>query len=102
MSRADNYEGFINDLGREVLNRNEIREQQKKEVARLETTLKNLRLHQNFLQDQTKVLSLPFLPPLFTDNNSHFFFFFFFFFFFSSFHYRNTTPIWTMCCNRCM
>ena len=33
MSRSDNYEGFINDLGREVLNRNEIREQQKKEVS---------------------------------------------------------------------
>jgi len=54
MSRDDNYESFINDVGIEVLNRNEIREQQKKEIVRLETTLNNLRLHQTFLQTQTK------------------------------------------------
>ena len=103
MSAADNYEGFITDLGREVLNRNEIREQQKREVARLENTLKNLRLHQTFLQDQTKVF---------------FFFFLFFLSFFSFLSFfplpflflppshspsplRNTTLIWKMCCSPC-
>tara|TARA_R110002050_G_scaffold221996_1_gene357888 strand:+ start:1084 stop:1503 length:420 start_codon:yes stop_codon:yes gene_type:complete len=54
LNKADNYEGFIRDVALEVINRNSIREQQKKEVIRLQTTLKNLRFHQDYLQDQIK------------------------------------------------
>jgi Ras GTPase-activating-like protein IQGAP2/3 len=55
LNKGDNYEGFIRDVALEVINRNAIREQQKKEVVRLQTTLKNLRLHQSYLDDQIKV-----------------------------------------------
>ena len=54
LNKGDNYEGFIRDVALEVINRNAIREQQKKEVVRLQTTLKNLRLHQSYLEDQIK------------------------------------------------
>eukprot|EP00211_Chloroparvula_japonica_P005130 CAMPEP_0119131044 /NCGR_PEP_ID=MMETSP1310-20130426/9300_1 /TAXON_ID=464262 /ORGANISM="Genus nov. species nov., Strain RCC2339" /LENGTH=838 /DNA_ID=CAMNT_0007121595 /DNA_START=153 /DNA_END=2669 /DNA_ORIENTATION=+ len=54
LSKADNYEGFIRDVALEVINRNAIRDQQKKEVVRLQTTLKNLQFHQTYLEDQIK------------------------------------------------
>jgi len=52
ISKADNYGGFLRDIALEVANRQEIREQQRKEIKRLNQTLKNLRKHQKYLNDQ--------------------------------------------------
>eukprot|EP00008_Paramoeba_atlantica_P012607 CAMPEP_0201488422 /NCGR_PEP_ID=MMETSP0151_2-20130828/18137_1 /ASSEMBLY_ACC=CAM_ASM_000257 /TAXON_ID=200890 /ORGANISM="Paramoeba atlantica, Strain 621/1 / CCAP 1560/9" /LENGTH=834 /DNA_ID=CAMNT_0047873709 /DNA_START=70 /DNA_END=2574 /DNA_ORIENTATION=+ len=54
LTKEDNYESFLQDVAQDIINRNSIREQQKKEILRLQTTLKNLRLHQAFLEDQIK------------------------------------------------
>lgn len=53
-SSADNYASFLRAVALEVANRQSIREQQKKEVKRLEATLKNLRSHQQYINDQIK------------------------------------------------
>jgi len=52
ISKADNYAGFLRDIALEVANRAEIREQQRKEIKRLNQTLRNLRKHQKYLTDQ--------------------------------------------------
>jgi len=54
VSLADNYGSFLRAVALEVANRQSIREQQKKEVKRLEATLKNLRSHQQYINDQIK------------------------------------------------
>lgn len=52
ITKADNYAGFLRDIALEVANRAEIREQQRKEIKRLTQTLRNLRKHQKYLNDQ--------------------------------------------------
>jgi len=52
ISKSDNYTGFLRDIALEVANRAEIREQQRKEIKRLNQTLRNLRKHQKYLTDQ--------------------------------------------------
>merc|ERR1712110_1112078 len=47
VSKDDNYESFVH----EVANRATIREQQRKEVARLKATLSELKDHQNYLDE---------------------------------------------------
>jgi len=50
--KSDNYSSFLRDIALEVANRAEIREQQRKEIKRLNQTLRNLRKHQKYLVDQ--------------------------------------------------
>jgi len=52
INKTDNHAGFLRDIALEVANRAEIREQQRKEIKRLNQTLKNLRKHQKYLTDQ--------------------------------------------------
>jgi Ras GTPase-activating-like protein IQGAP2/3 len=52
VSKNDNYASFLRDIALEVANRNEIRDQQRKEIKRLTKTLTNLRKHQTYLKDQ--------------------------------------------------
>jgi len=52
ITKSDNYGGFLRDIALEVANRAEIREQQRKEIKRLNQTLRNLRKHQKYLNDQ--------------------------------------------------
>jgi Ras GTPase-activating-like protein IQGAP2/3 len=52
ISKADNYASFLRDIALEVANRAEIREQQRKEIKRLNQTLRNLRKHQKYLNEQ--------------------------------------------------
>jgi len=52
INKADNYASFLRDIALEVANRAEIREQQRKEIKRLNQTLRNLRKHQKYLNDQ--------------------------------------------------
>eukprot|EP01117_Protostelium_nocturnum_P002977 TRINITY_DN13906_c0_g1_i1.p1 TRINITY_DN13906_c0_g1~~TRINITY_DN13906_c0_g1_i1.p1 ORF type:complete len:845 (-),score=237.82 TRINITY_DN13906_c0_g1_i1:97-2631(-) len=54
ISKADNYASFLRDIALEVANRAQIREQQRKEIKRLNQTLKNLRKHQKYLNEQIK------------------------------------------------
>jgi len=54
VSASDNYASFLRAVALEVANRQSIREQQKKEVRRLEATVKNLRTHQTYINDQIK------------------------------------------------
>ncbi|EGG17353.1 RasGTPase-activating protein [Cavenderia fasciculata] len=51
-THADNYASFLKAVALEVVNRAEIREQQKKEKQRLTTSLNNLRKHQKYLNEQ--------------------------------------------------
>merc|ERR1712063_79544 len=51
VSKEDNYESFVHDVALEVANRATIREQQRKEVARLKGTLAELKEHQNYLDE---------------------------------------------------
>jgi len=51
VSKEDNYESFVHDVALEVANRATIREQQRKEVARLKTTLQELKEHQTYLDE---------------------------------------------------
>jgi len=52
ISKTDNYASFLRDIALEVANRAQIREQQRKEIKRLTQTLKNLRKHQKYLNEQ--------------------------------------------------
>jgi len=52
ISKLDNYASFLRDIALEVANRAQIREQQRKEIKRLTATLKNLRKHQKYLNEQ--------------------------------------------------
>lgn len=52
LSKTDNYATFLRDIALEVANRNEIRDQQRKEIKRLTKTLTNLRKHQKYLNEQ--------------------------------------------------
>jgi len=54
ISKQDNYESFLRDIALEVANRKVIREQQRREVARLKNTLEGLTKHQTYLDDQIK------------------------------------------------
>lgn len=51
VSKEDNYESFVHDVALEVANRATIREQQRKEVARLKATLGELKEHQGYLDE---------------------------------------------------
>ncbi|KAM9961780.1 hypothetical protein ACTFIR_004641 [Dictyostelium discoideum] len=51
-SENNQYEGFIKVIALEVINRQEIREQQRKERMRLTIALRDLRKHQSYLNDQ--------------------------------------------------
>eukprot|EP01132_Coremiostelium_polycephalum_P009313 gene9313-11415_t len=51
-THQDNYASFLKAVALEVVNRAEIREQQKKEKQRLTTSLNNLRKHQKYLNEQ--------------------------------------------------
>jgi Ras GTPase-activating-like protein IQGAP2/3 len=52
VSKSDRYQSFVHDIALEVANRNAIREQQKKEIARLKATLESLREHQKYVNEQ--------------------------------------------------
>eukprot|EP01094_Clydonella_sp_ATCC50884_P007638 TRINITY_DN1685_c0_g1_i1.p1 TRINITY_DN1685_c0_g1~~TRINITY_DN1685_c0_g1_i1.p1 ORF type:complete len:877 (+),score=470.13 TRINITY_DN1685_c0_g1_i1:156-2786(+) len=52
VTKDDNYESFVHDVALEVANRNQIRDQQRKEIARLKNTLDNLKSHQAYLDEQ--------------------------------------------------
>jgi len=52
VSKEDNYESFIHDVALEVANRSAIREQQRKEIIRLTTTLDNLRKYESFVREK--------------------------------------------------
>jgi len=54
VSKDDNYESFVHDVALEVANRATIREQQRKEVARLKATLGELKEHQNYLDESIR------------------------------------------------
>eukprot|EP01116_Phalansterium_solitarium_P009241 TRINITY_DN2330_c0_g1_i1.p1 TRINITY_DN2330_c0_g1~~TRINITY_DN2330_c0_g1_i1.p1 ORF type:complete len:873 (+),score=364.65 TRINITY_DN2330_c0_g1_i1:137-2755(+) len=53
ISTADSYASFLRDVSLEVANRAQIREQQRKEIKRLQVTLKSLADHQQYLRAQT-------------------------------------------------
>eukprot|EP01112_Ceratiomyxa_fruticulosa_P011633 TRINITY_DN3172_c0_g3_i1.p1 TRINITY_DN3172_c0_g3~~TRINITY_DN3172_c0_g3_i1.p1 ORF type:complete len:840 (+),score=226.31 TRINITY_DN3172_c0_g3_i1:340-2859(+) len=52
VDKSDGYAAFLRDVALEVANRQAIREQRQREIKRLDTTLKNLRRHQTYLNDQ--------------------------------------------------
>jgi len=52
VTKNDNYSSFLRDIALEVANRQAVREQQRKEIKRLTQTLRNLRKHQKYLNDQ--------------------------------------------------
>merc|ERR1712000_491660 len=52
VTKDDNYAEFLREIALEVANRAAVREQQKKEIKRLTTTLSNLRQHQDYLNTQ--------------------------------------------------
>jgi len=52
ISKSDNYGNLLRDIALEVANRAEVREQQRKEIKRLNQALRNLRKHQKYLTDQ--------------------------------------------------
>jgi len=54
ISKSDNYESFLRDIALEVANRKVIREQQRREVARLTNTLEGLNKHAKYLDEQIK------------------------------------------------
>jgi len=54
VSKDDNYESFVHDVALEVANRATIREEQRKEVARLKATLGELKDHQNYLDESIR------------------------------------------------
>jgi len=54
VSKNDNYESFLRDIALEVANRKVIREQQRREVARLTNTLEGLTKHAKYLDEQIK------------------------------------------------
>jgi Ras GTPase-activating-like protein IQGAP2/3 len=52
ITKADNFANLLRDIALEVANRAEVREQQRKEIKRLNQALRNLRKHQKYLTDQ--------------------------------------------------
>ena len=52
LTKNDKYESFLKDVAAEVTNRAVIKEQQKREITRLKTTLAELRTHQAYVNDQ--------------------------------------------------
>eukprot|EP01099_Mayorella_cantabrigiensis_P000423 TRINITY_DN1192_c0_g5_i2.p1 TRINITY_DN1192_c0_g5~~TRINITY_DN1192_c0_g5_i2.p1 ORF type:complete len:570 (+),score=148.18 TRINITY_DN1192_c0_g5_i2:80-1789(+) len=52
ISKNDNYDSFVHDIAIEVANRKVIREQQRKEIARLSLTLENLQKHSVYINEQ--------------------------------------------------
>lgn len=52
ISKKDKYTSLLKDVALEAANRAERREQQQKEIARLRATLKNLKKHQDYMNDQ--------------------------------------------------
>lgn len=54
VTKDDNYESFVHDVALEVANRSTIREQQRKEIARLKGTLEELLGHQSYLDESIK------------------------------------------------
>jgi len=52
ITKNDNYSSFLRDIALEVANRQAVREQQRKEIKRLTQTLRNLRKHQKYLNEQ--------------------------------------------------
>jgi len=52
ITKKDNYTSLLKDVALEVTNRSERREQQQKEIARLQATLKNLKKHQEYMNEQ--------------------------------------------------
>jgi len=54
VSKNDNYESLVHDIALEVANRRVIRENQRKEIARLTQALAKLRSHQNYIKEQKK------------------------------------------------
>jgi len=51
VTKDDNYESFVHAVALEVANRTEIRDRQRKEIARLTATLDKLRQHQSYVKD---------------------------------------------------
>jgi len=49
---ADNYAAFLRAIALEVANRQEIRDQQRKEIKRLTAALRNLRKHHDYMREQ--------------------------------------------------
>jgi len=52
VSKADRYQQLVSDIGKEVANRNAVREQQKREIMRLRGTLEEMRTHQKYANEQ--------------------------------------------------
>lgn len=52
VSKDDDFAGFLKQVALEVVNRNVIRDQQRKEVKRLTQALRNLKKHQTYLNEQ--------------------------------------------------
>jgi hypothetical protein len=52
VSKEDRYASFLKDVALEVIHRAERREQQRKEIARLQATLKSVQKHQEYIQSQ--------------------------------------------------
>jgi len=54
VTKEDNYESFVHAVALEVANRATIRENQRKEISRLNAALNKLRQHQGYIKDQIR------------------------------------------------
>ena len=54
VTKDDNYESFVHAVALEVANRATIRENQRKEISRLNAALNKLRQHQAYIKDQIR------------------------------------------------
>ncbi len=54
VTKDDNYESFVHEVALEVANRATIRENQRKEISRLNAALNKLRQHQSYIKDQIR------------------------------------------------
>jgi Ras GTPase-activating-like protein IQGAP2/3 len=54
VTKDDNYESFVHAVALEVANRATIRENQRKEISRLNAALNKLRQHQSYIKDQIR------------------------------------------------
>lgn len=54
VTKEDNYESFVHAVALEVANRAAIRENQRKEISRLNAALSKLRQHQSYIKDQIR------------------------------------------------
>merc|ERR1712065_65326 len=54
VTKDDNYESFVHAVALEVANRAQIRENQRKEISRLNAALNKLRQHQSYIKDQIR------------------------------------------------